>query len=153
MNKNHLLLVILVAVVVILGAYWIVASKTSQVPVEADQPASTSADGSPTVTSQTPIATSGENPQPGSIHDMPVEPAAAAARKDLAAKLGVVEKSIVIMLVEEVTWSDGCLGLGGPAESCLQARVPGFRVEMLAQGKTHLYRTNKNGTVIRAETK
>ncbi|MEK7604610.1 MAG: hypothetical protein AAB442_02340 [Patescibacteria group bacterium] len=51
-----------------------------------------------------------------------------------------------------MTWNDGCLGLGGPAESCLQALVPGFRVEMLAQGKTYLYRTDKTGVVVRAET-
>ncbi|MDQ3076324.1 MAG: hypothetical protein M3Q34_04325 [bacterium] len=97
--------------------------------------------------------TSGENPQPGSIHDMPVEPAAAVARKDLALKLGVAEKSIVIMMVFDMTWNDGCLGLGGPAESCLQALVPGFKVEMLAQGKTYIYRTDKTGGVIRAEIK
>lgn len=37
-----------------------------------------------TDTNQFPI-TSGENPQPGStVHDLPVEPAAAVARKDLA---------------------------------------------------------------------
>jgi hypothetical protein len=153
MNRNHLLLVILVAVVVILGAYWALANDTSQTPIETDQAISTSTDNSPTVTSQMPVVTSGENPQPGSIHDMPVEPAAASARKDLATRLGIAEKSIVIMLIEDATWNDSCLGLGGPAESCLQAVVPGFRVEMLAQGKTYIYRTNKTGTIVRAETK
>lgn len=39
------------------------------------------------------IVTSGENPEPGSIHDMPVEPAAAEARKDIATKLSVDEKA------------------------------------------------------------
>ena len=97
--------------------------------------------------------TSGENPQPGSqVHDLPVEPAAAAARRDLAAKQGIEEKSIVIMRVEDATWNDGCLGLGGPAESCMQALVEGFRVEMLAQGETYSYRTDKTGASIRAET-
>lgn len=104
-----------------------------------------------TETNQMPI-TSGENPQPGSaVHDLPVEPAAAAARKDLAAKLSVDEKSIVILQIDEETWTDGCLGLGGPAESCLQALVDGFRVEMLAQGESHTYRTDKTGAVLRAE--
>lgn len=100
---------------------------------------------------QAPV-TSGENPLPGStVHDLPVEPAAAIARKDLAAKLSVNEKSIVILQITEETWSDGCLGLGGPAESCLAALVPGFKVEMQAQGKTYIYRTDKTGTNIRAE--
>lgn len=96
---------------------------------------------------------SGENAEPGSsVHDLPVEPAAAVARADLAAKLGVSEKSIVIMLIENKTWSDGCLGLGGPAESCLAALVEGFRVEMEAKGKTYVYRTDATGASVRAET-
>ena len=107
--------------------------------------------GAPAVNPMT--VTSGENPQPGSqVHDLPVEPAAAAARRDLAAKQGIEEKSIVIMRVEDATWNDGCLGLGGPAESCMQALVEGFRVEMLAQGETYSYRTDKTGASIRAET-
>jgi hypothetical protein len=134
MNKNAL---ILIAIVVLgIGAYLIISNNKS----------------STDTTNQAPVVTSGENPQPGGIHDLPVEPAAATARKDLAAKLSVDEKSIVIMEVKEMTWNDGCLGLGGPAESCLQALVPGFRVEMLAKGKTYFYRTDKTGATIRAET-
>jgi len=95
---------------------------------------------------------SGENSQPGSsVHDLPVESAAAVARKDLATKLGVEERSIVIMQIEEKTWSDGCLGLGGGAELCTMALVDGFRVEMEAMGKTYVYRTDKTGASIRAE--
>lgn len=106
-----------------------------------------------TTTSQSPIVTSGENPQPGStVHDLPVEPAAAVARKDLATKLSVEERSIVILQITDTTWNDGCLGLGGPTESCLQALVPGFKVEMLAKGKTYIYRTDKTGANVRAET-
>ena len=132
---------LLVAVLVIGGGYWLYTSQS----VEPLQP--------PRDTNQMGSTNSGENPEPGSlVHDLPVEPAAAAARADLAAKLGVEERSIVIMLVEEKTWSDGCLGLGGPAESCLMALVDGFRVEMEAKGKTYVYRTDKTGTSVRAET-
>lgn len=105
-----------------------------------------------TTTSQSPTVTSGENPQPGSIHNLPVEPAAAIARKDLATKLSLEEGNIVILQITDMTWNDGCLGLGGPAESCLQALVPGFKVEMLAKGETYIYRTDKTGATIRAET-
>jgi len=138
MNKNTLFVGILVVLVLGGGFYWMLSNK----PVD-----------TVTETNQMPVVTSGENPQPGSaVHDLPVEPAAASARKDLATKLGVDEKSIVIMQIDETTWSDGCLGLGGPAESCLQTLVPGFKVEMLAKGKTYMYRTDKTGTSIRAET-
>lgn len=135
MNKN-VFLVVFVALFVIGGGYWAYANRGSE-PVETTNQA---------------IVTSGENPEPGSIHDLPVEPAAAAARKDLAQKLGMEEKSIVILSVEEKTWSDGCLGLGGPAESCIQMLVDGFKVEMLAKGESYTYRTDKTGASLRAET-
>lgn len=138
MNKNTLIIGVL-AILLVLGggAYWVLADK--------------SADTMPQ-TSQTPVVTSGENPQPGdSVHNLPVEPAAAVARKDLAVKLGLGEGSIVILQITDATWNDGCLGLGGPDESCLQALVPGFKVEMLAKGKTYIYRTDKTGASVRAE--
>lgn len=95
---------------------------------------------------------SAENAAEGSIHNLPAEPAAAKARADLAAKLGVAEGKVVIMLVENKSWSDGCLGLGGPAESCLAAIVEGFRVELVAEGKTYVYRTDGTGLAVRSET-
>lgn len=129
---------ILVILVVVGGVYLLTSKKTPDVS-------------NPTLVNQNTV-TSGENPQPGSqVHDLPVEPAAAVARKDLATKLSIDEKSIVILQITDTTWNDGCLGLGGPAESCLQALVPGFKVEMLAKGKTYFYRTDKIGTTIRAE--
>ena len=141
MNNKTIISLILIVLFVV-GVYWFITNKKapdSEVVI-------------PMESGQGPI-TSGENPQPGSqVHDLPVEPAAAVARKDLATKLSIDEKSIVIMQITDITWSDGCLGLGGPAESCLQALVPGFRIEMLAKGKTYFYRTDKTGATVRAET-
>ncbi len=140
MNTNTIVIGVVALLVVGGGAFWAMSKSPSE-----------TTEG--TVTNQMPVVTSGENPKPGSeVHGLPVEPAAAAARKDLAAKLSVDEKSIVIMKVAEATWSDGCLGLGGPAESCLQAEVSGFKVELLAAGKTYFYRTDKTGVSLRAET-
>lgn len=137
MNKNTLI-IITVVILIAGGLYWLMFNKTSDESI-------------PTETSQVPV-TSGENPQPGSsVHDLPVEPAAAVARKDLAAKLSIDEKSIVIMQITEQTWNDGCLGLGQANEICLQALVPGFRVEMLAKGATYFYRTDKTGATVRIE--
>lgn len=139
MNKN-ILLGIIAIVIIGVGTYWVLTPKPSEVPTT-------------TTTSQSPVVTSGENPQPGStVHDLPVEPAAAVAREDLAARLSIEEKSIVILQITDATWNDGCLGLGGPAESCLQALVPGFKIEMLAKGKSYFYRTDKTGAAVRAET-
>lgn len=99
---------------------------------------------------QSPV-NSGENAEPGNGYNLPVEPAAAKARAELATRLSVDEKSIVILQITENTWNDGCLGLGKANESCLLALVPGFRVEMIADGETYFYRTDMTGSAVRAE--
>jgi len=135
--NNKTILGILVVFIVIGVGYWAYTNQSTE-QVEASNPMGST--------------NSGENAQPGSsVHDLPVEPAAALARKDLAAKLGAEERSIVIMLVEEKTWSDGCLGLGGGSEFCTMVLIDGFRVEMEAKGKTYVYRTDKTGASVRAE--
>ena len=135
MNKNIIIAVAAVLFIAAVGYYALTERNTTT-----------------GVINQMPV-NSGENAAPGSaVHDLPVEPAAALARTDLAGKLGVDEKSIVILLIEEKEWSDGCLGLGGPAESCLMALVPGFRVEMQAGEKIYVYRTDKTGGSLRMDT-
>lgn len=138
---------VIIALVVIGGlGYWAYAGS-----IPATEPAGAGQD--ITNETQTPVTSAdGIEPGSGGIHGMPAEPAAVAARADLAAKLGIPTSGVTIMLVEEKSWSDGCLGLGGPAESCLQALVDGFRVELLAHGHTHVYRTDKTGASLRPET-
>src|SRR3989344_8846714 len=71
--------------------------------------------------------TSSDNLQSGSLNDdLPIEPAALVVRKDLAIRLGVEEKKIVILEVEDRTWSNGCLGLEQRCEVCTEALVSGF---------------------------
>ena len=52
------------------------------------------------------------------------------------------------------TWSDGCLGLGGPAEGCLAAMTDGWRVEVIdpATGQSYMYRTDGDGRAVRLES-
>ncbi len=89
------------------------------------------------------------NPQtpPGTTIDQ--EPFALAARAYLAEQLGIPEDDIVFMAAEPVEWSDGCLGLGGPAESCLMAITPGYRVTFEARGASYEVRTDETGSVVR----
>jgi hypothetical protein len=49
-------------------------------------------------------------------------------------------------------WSDGCLGLGGPAELCLAAITPGWHITVSAGSATWVYRTNSDGTALRQES-
>jgi len=92
---------------------------------------------------------SAEGAPVGSIHNMPVPAGVGAAREQLSQTLNTEESKIVIMTAFEKEWSDSCLGLGGPAESCAAVITPGFEVSMQAGGKTYVYRTNNEGTAVR----
>lgn len=94
---------------------------------------------------------SAEGAPHGSIHNMPVPKGVGAARTQLAQDLKIGENKILIMTAYEKDWSDSCLGLGGPAESCAAVITPGYEVTMQAEGKTYVYRTNTEGTSVRKE--
>jgi len=85
---------------------------------------------------------SAEGAPVGSIHNMPVPAGVNAVRKELAQTLQIKENKVVVMTAFPKEWSDSCLGLGGPAESCAAVITPGYEVTMQAQGKTYVYRTN-----------
>lgn len=97
------------------------------------------------------VPTSADNAPPGSMHNLPVPEAVAAVRASVANELGASEGTVIILSAYEQEWSDSCLGLGGPAESCLFVITPGYQVTVLAQGSERVYRTNADGTLIRAE--
>jgi hypothetical protein len=72
------------------------------------------------------------------------------ARQALAADLNVDIETITIESYERAEWSDSCLGLGGPAESCLAAIYPGWQVNLsVAGGDTYEVRTDELGDIIR----
>lgn len=83
--------------------------------------------------------------------DAPLLPpqAALAAQNALADTLGVDVEEILIAKIEQVEWTDSCLGLGGPAESCLQVITPGFRVVLVHGDTGYTFHTNSDGSVIR----
>lgn len=134
MNKN-ILIGILVIIIVIGGLWALTQSGTGGIPGYTN-----------------PSPTSGDTAQPGSVtNGQPVPPAVTAVRAQAAASLGVDEGKVSILSAVEHDWTDGCLGLGGIAESCLQAITPGYEVTVEANGATHVYRTNIDGTVIREQ--
>ena len=91
-----------------------------------------------------------EQPPVGGPEDLTPE-AALKARESLAAELGFEIEEIMISEITQAEWSDSCLGLGGPAESCLQALVPGWRVVLIAGSESYVARTDATGDVIRFE--
>ena len=76
----------------------------------------------------------------------------AAARDLLASQLGVDPLAIRLVSAEPVEWQDGCLGLGGPDEICLQAITPGYRLILDVEGKQFEARTNQDGSQVRFNT-
>lgn len=76
--------------------------------------------------------------------------AALAAQAALAQKLGLSTESVTIQNVEPALWSDSCLGLGAADEMCAQVLTSGYWVTLQAEGQTYEYRTDLEGTVVRA---
>jgi hypothetical protein len=77
--------------------------------------------------------------------------AAIKAREALAAELNTGVEEVTILSQEQMTWLDSCLGLGGAAESCLQAEVDGWLVELIVSGETYKARTDWLGEQVRFE--
>jgi heat shock protein HslJ len=72
------------------------------------------------------------------------------AQNWLADQLGLLVDQVEMVSFEQVDWTDSCLGLGGPAESCLQAITPGYQLIVIAGGQEYEIRTNETGTAIRS---
>lgn len=98
---------------------------------------------------------------PGPAPIKPTEPAsegealpdaiASAVKATLSQELG--DASLQVGGYRRKTWLDGCLGLGGPAESCLAVLTEGWHVELIdtTTGQNYFYRTNSDGTQVRRE--
>jgi hypothetical protein len=50
------------------------------------------------------------------------------------------------------TWSNGCLGISKPGEICTQALVEGWRIVVSGNNRTWVYRSNRNGRILRLES-
>lgn len=87
--------------------------------------------------------------------DEPAQPqqleAVGVAMAKLAAETGLDPQDIQLIKVEDEEWMDSCLGLGGPAESCLLVITPGYRVTLEADGTQYVYRTDETGSQVRLE--
>jgi hypothetical protein len=107
-------------------------------PGAAETPANTPA------TDESPLAT----PDAGAAGELSGE-LAAAATTWLAGQANVGAADLSVVEAERVEWTDSCFGLGGPAESCLQAMTPGWRIVFEAGGQQYEVRTDEAGTSFR----
>ncbi len=72
-------------------------------------------------------------------------------RNQVSEILGVPVESLQLETLEPMEWPDGCLGLGGPDESCVAAVTPGWLLVFSADGQEYRFRADQTGTVIRQE--
>ncbi len=100
---------------------------TSQAPVDAD----------PT---EFPTPYENQAPAPG---------AAEAAQQLLAKRLGVAVDEVTIREIDQEQWSDACLGLQQPDEACAAVITDGYRVVLVAEGKTYEAHTDLEGAQVR----
>jgi hypothetical protein len=75
--------------------------------------------------------------------------AAAAAQEFLANQLGVALGDVQVISTQHTEFSDGCLGLGRPDESCLQAITPGWLVMLDVAGQSYEAHTDETGQQVR----
>ena len=81
--------------------------------------------------------------------ETPETESTAAARAHLARELGVAEAEIEVVSVEATEFSDSCLGLGQPHESCLRANTPGWLVMLVVGGQVYEVHTDETGQQVR----
>ena len=105
-----------------------------------------------------PVAAQAAPSRSPSAQRSPARPMFSAATRSrilaFAAKdLGRSARNLTIREVQSATWSDSCLGLGGPAEICAQAQVPGWWVEIGERNgwgsPSWFYRADRAGSVVR----
>ena len=86
------------------------------------------------------------NPLPRAADKLPA-PVESAVLQAASGQSGLPLSSLRIVNAEQRTWSDGCLGLGGPDLLCTQALVPGWQVTVEGSKKRLIYRTGESSQV------
>lgn len=84
-----------------------------------------------------------------------------AIQNNLQQQTGMELNNFTITSSTPETWSDACLGLANSSQFCAQILTPGWRVIISNQSNhsnhnndaqnTWIYRTNRDGTVLRVE--
>ena len=76
---------------------------------------------------------------------------AKAVITDLSKQTGIPTEKLKITRYSRQTWSNGCLGIAKPDEICTQALVEGWRVVVSGNNRTWVYRSDRNGRIVRLE--
>jgi hypothetical protein len=143
-NKMIFLLVMVLALV-------LAACSPEGLPDTGTQPGETA----PAVTEEGLPDTGTEATQPapgatGEANEEILPPAVALeAQRRISESLNLPVEQVEIVSAEQVNWRDGCLELGGPEESCIQAVTPGWRIVVRVDAQEYEVRTDEMGTQVR----
>jgi hypothetical protein len=103
----------------------------------AAEPMPSSQKPTPVQAAEQPVSTGGKNEAPAAIIDK--------VRADAATRAGVDAAAVKLVSSEAVMWPNGALGCGKPGEMVTQAIVPGYRIELEANGQRYSYHTSERG--------
>jgi hypothetical protein len=93
------------------------------------------------------LSPAGQQPAPGGAETPAIPPEIVnRAAEWLAEEVNVPVEDLRLIGAEHVEWTDSCFGLGGPAESCLQAITPGWRLIAEAVDQQYEVRTDESGS-------
>ncbi|MEO1210362.1 MAG: hypothetical protein AAFX78_12540 [Cyanobacteria bacterium J06638_20] len=67
----------------------------------------------------------------------------------IARQRNIPVNEVSILSYDSQIWTDSCLGLGNPAESCLQIMVEGWRLEVSAGNQNWVYHVDVTGDTLR----
>lgn len=81
--------------------------------------------------------------------DSGADTAAAAAQEYMVRELGVALGDVQVISSEKTEFTDSCLGLGRPEESCLQAMTPGWLIMLEVNGQPYEVHTDETGQQVR----
>lgn len=121
------------------NAFWLVPS------IRANKPTPTSLPPTLTPTPTRPAPTFTPTPTLPSVTD---SPAADAARRTLAAALGIEPSQVIVRSIEARHWTDSCFEIATTDQNCPPASVDGFRIVMSVNTTFYEARTNFDGSIV-----
>lgn len=96
-----------------------------------------------------PNLTTASPPAIGDTSHIPPQPLVNRVLRIASRNMGVPRQNLQIQRFSRETFSDGCLGLGGPAELCAAMMVEGWQMEVTNGERSWFYRTDLTGQTIR----
>jgi len=76
-------------------------------------------------------------------------PVVRAALEEVSIELGVPQSQLTVMSIKAMDWSNACLGLAQPQETCAQVVTHGYQIMLASQGKQIEVHTDSTGQSVR----